>query len=401
MPSTASRKRRKLLTQKGKPSANNSRSATPLTSMAPSSTSTSNSASTTQSSSQSATSPRFAKSIGQAAVDPATPLTDPSMIAAKAKDLDLPPVILQTAQDIAAIKIQGATNVAVACFEALKEWTKQASYQDWDIFYSDLGRFGGLLVNARPNEPLAKNGLKFILSQLKICYSNNGKDVGRLKEGILELSQEFLEIISISKKQIIQKALTIPEIAKAKTIFTHCHSSTAESVIKQIDQKQAVKVIATETRPRYQGRITTKNLVEAGIDTTMIVDSAAPYFITNDDFMPVDVVFLGADQITYEGDALNKIGSFGMGLSAYFASKPLYVVTPALKLDLSTIYTPVKVELRKANEIWPEAPRELDIINPAFDIIEDRFISGFLTEFGLVKPQYLADKVRRKYEWLT
>ena len=85
-------------------------------------------------------------------------------------------------------------------------------------------------------------------------------------------------------------------------------------------------VICTETRPAYQGRITAKELVDLGIDTTFIVDSAARTFIDD-----ADVVFVGADAITSEGNVVNKIGSGGIAVFASEALVTFYVLSELLK----------------------------------------------------------------------
>jgi ribose 1,5-bisphosphate isomerase len=310
----------------------------------------------------------------------------------------VPAVIQQAIDDIVAIKIQGATNVALATFITVGEWAKDTEITDFQEFRDKLSQYMSMLANARPNEPLAKNGARYIENQLVLQHPGL-KDVKSAAKAVIDLANSYVKLLEESKKQIVIHGV---ELCKhADVVFTHCHSSTAEAIISGINQDHKIRAVNTETRPLYQGRITSKNLIKAGVETIMIVDSAASYFIADDSFLPVDVVFLGADQISVTGDALNKIGSFSMGLSAYYASKPLYIVTPSLKLDLSTIYNPIKIELRKDSEVWPEAPKELDIINPAFDLVPHQFITGYITEFGLIKPEEIEDKVRREYEWVS
>ena len=94
------------------------------------------------------------------------------------------------------------------------------------------------------------------------------------------------------------------------------------------------------------------------------------------------------------------LGSYGLALSAYVASKPVYIITPALKLNLSTIYRQSKIEMRNGKEIWPDAPEGINVINPAFDLIDNRFIKGFVTELGVLAPAELEEKVREYYSWM-
>jgi ribose 1,5-bisphosphate isomerase len=310
----------------------------------------------------------------------------------------LPAVIRKTVEDIKSIKIQGATNVALATFITIGEWAKETEISDYSLFKAKLAEYLELMATARPNEPLAKNGVRFITNQLVLQYPGL-KDVKSAAHAVMDLSNQYVTLIEKSKKKIIEHGVVVAK--HTDVIFTHCHSSTAEAIISKINEDHPITAINTETRPLYQGRITSKNLMKCGVKTVMIVDSAAPYFIKDDSFLPVGAVFLGADQISVAGDALNKVGSFSMGLASYFASKPLYIVTPSLKLDLTTIYNPIKIELRKDTEIWPDAPKGLKIINPAFDLVPHQFITGYITEFGIVKPEEMEDKVRREYEWVS
>jgi len=310
----------------------------------------------------------------------------------------IPSVIRDTIIDIMDIKIQGATNVAIATLDALKKW---AIEHKTDVtrseFISKFQLFSALLSHARPNEPLSKNAVKYIDSMLKLRYARENS-IAKLKEAIVILSTEFLHIIDDAKTNIISKNLK--HIKDFDTIFTHCHSSTSEILIIHANKERTRRVITSETRPRLQGRITAKHLVEAGLETTMIVDSAIPSFIKENDLYNIDVVLLGADQITVYGDAINKVGSFGIGLACYYASKPLYIVTPSLKMDMSTLYKPLRIEMREACEVWEDAPKGLKIINPSFDIVPRQFIAGYLTEFGLVRAEDLANRVRREYDWI-
>ncbi len=319
-------------------------------------------------------------------------MLDPSQVLQHAS---FPQSIKETAYKLLKIEIQGATNVAIQSIKAVLDWLKFSKLNtvsditETALFYLEF------LSNVRPNEPLAKNALKFIKYHLNTTSIQN---VTQFKQIFTKLAKEYLDLIQYSKQQIIEKSLK--HLQKANIIFTHCHSSTTESLIVNLNKHHDIKVVATETRPLYQGRITAKNLLKQGVDTIMIVDSACPRFITDDSVLPVDVVLIGADEITVYGDAINKVGSFGIALASYYAGKPIYVVTPSLKMFYKTLVTPPVIEQRDAKEVWPDAPKNLKIINPAFDFIPRTLISGFLTEFGLIKPDELEQKVTAEYPWI-
>ena len=306
-----------------------------------------------------------------------------------------PHTIKKTALDIINIKIQGATNVATQSLLSIINWLSNSTITSPQELYNTALFYLEFLANARPNEPLAKNSVKYIKHHLHISSITS---TNQLKKEFTRLAQEYLDLIKKSKQQIIKKG--IKYIKQAHIVFTHCHSSTAENLITALAQDHEITVIATETRPLYQGRITASHLIKKKIQTFLIVDSAAAHFITDDRVLPVDVVLIGADELTIYGDAINKVGSFGISLASHYAQKPIYVVTPLLKIAYKTLYVPPQIEQRDASEVWKDAPKGLKIINPAFELIPRHFLTGFITEFGLIEPENIGQIAIKHYPWL-
>lgn len=303
-------------------------------------------------------------------------------------------------KDIKAIKIQGATNVAIAAFEGLKIYLRTyPPNADYEKFLDDIEKTAQRLANARPNEPLARNGVKFIINMLKIRYPEI-TNFDETSKRIEELADEYLGLIKSSKDNIVRNSSEVLT-TEIDQIFTHCHSSTAERLIishnRVVDDMQ---VVCTETRPLFQGRITAKNLVEAGVNTTLITDGAAASYITGKGTTDIDIVFIGCDEITMKGDCVNKIGSWSIALASYYASKPLYVVTSILKTEISTAYKEVEIEMRSGKEIWEEAPEGLNLVNPAFELVNRELITGFITEIGILKPGDIERAIQKEYRWL-
>ncbi|MBI2356603.1 translation initiation factor eIF-2B [Candidatus Dojkabacteria bacterium] len=301
-------------------------------------------------------------------------------------------------KDIKSVKIQGATNVAIATFEGIKLYLQNVgSNLDSDIYEKAIS-VGSKLAYARLNEPLAQNGLKFLNYFFKVKYKSP-TDSAEIKQVLLSLCDEYLNMIKESKESMVAK--NIEHFSQLNHVFTHCHSSTAERLIYEISKgKEDFKVVCTETRPLYQGRITASNLLSKGLDTTLIVDSGAGSYIIGRAGFPIEAVFIGADEITIHGDFINKVGSWGIGLAAYYANIPVYVVTPLLKVNPESAYKAVEIEVRESDELWPEAPKGLKMFNPAFDFINKEFVTGFLTEFGLIKPEDVVKTLRENYGWV-
>jgi len=304
----------------------------------------------------------------------------------------------QIEKDIKSIEIQGATNVAIATIHGLILHCSSIEFKNWSEFYEHVSIVGGGLANTRPNEPLAKNGVKYIIYMLKTRFSEANTAIKR-EEAFKIVSQEYLNLIKNGKLKIIENSKEVMD--GVDEVLTHCHSSTAESIIIARSKVQEnFKAVCTETRPLFQGHITARNLIASSVNTTMIADSAVESFIIGRGTHGIDVVLIGCDEIAYKGDAINKIGSWGVALASYFSSTPIYVVTSILKMDLETEHTPPLIEMRNAKELWLDAPEKLKLINPAFEIVDSKLITGYITEDGVLKPDELIAKVKENYSWL-
>ncbi len=306
--------------------------------------------------------------------------------------------ILDIEKEIKDLNIQGATNVAIATVEGMKIFIEESNISDKEMFYKELERVGNKLANARLNEPLARNAVKYVTHIFKKNLSDL-HSLNDMKQSLNSYCDEYLFKISDSKRAIID--LGVPYVRHFENILTHCHSSTAVAIIKSIAQeKKTFDAVCTETRPRFQGRTTAKSLLDEGISTTMIADSAAESFVIGRGSIPIDAVFIGCDEITLDGYCINKIGSWGIAVASNYASKPVYVVSPLLKVNPELTHREISIEIREDHELWSEAPKNLKMFNPAFEIIDARLITGFMTEFGIIKPGEISDIVKAKYTWL-
>lgn len=306
--------------------------------------------------------------------------------------------ILDIEKDIKDLNIQGATNVAIATLEGMKTFIQESEIENPNVFYNEVIKVGKRLANTRENEPLARNGVRFVEYMYKNRKSDL-QDIESMKQILEDYCDNYLFMISDSKRAIVENG--VPHLKFLENVLTHCHSSTAVAVIKGIAQnKDSFDVVCTETRPLMQGKISAKSFVDDGISTTLIVDSAAESFIIGRGSVPIDAVFIGCDQITIKGHCINKIGSWGIALASYYAQKPLYVVSPLLKVDPEIGIENLTIEVRESKELWDDAPDSLQMYNPAFEIVDHSLITGFVTEFGILKPEELAGIIRVKYPWL-
>ena len=115
----------------------------------------------------------------------------------------------------------------------------------------------------------------------------------------------------------------------------------------------------------------------------------------------VDLVVVGADAITSEGNVINKIGTSMIALAAKEARTPFYVVSELLKFDPATVLGDYEtIEERSSKEVWACPPERLVIRNPAFDVTRREFIHGIICEEGVVSPDSISELVNRKHPWI-
>ncbi len=288
--------------------------------------------------------------------------------------------------------MQGARNVAIAAIKSVEALAEETAAKTRKDFMEELNEARDTLFASRSTEPLMRNALRWIISQVE----NSGKEkVGALAEVVVSSSKRFLKDLEVSKECIAK--IGAKRIRDGMVVFTHCHSSTVTHILRKAkEQGKKFEVICTETRPVFQGRITAQELLSLDIKTTFIVDSAARSFMRN-----VDLVIVGADAITAEGNVINKIGTGTIALLAQEARKPFYVVAELLKFDPATLcgdYS--QIEERNPNEVWKNSPEKLVIRNPAFDVTKRDFIHGVVCEEGIIPPHAISEIIRRKHPWI-
>jgi len=192
------------------------------------------------------------------------------------------------------------------------------------------------------------------------------------------------------------------ELVAASRILTHCNAGrlatlgwgTALGVVyAKAAAGEPVKVFACEARPLLQGaRLTTWELMDAGIDVTLIADGAAAPLLHSG---RVDAVVVGADRIAANGDTANKIGTFALALAARHAGVPFYVAAPSSTFDLaSPSGDTIVIEERPADEVrgWQgrlAAPTDVPAWNPAFDVTPHELVTAYITDVGVLQPPFV------------
>lgn len=187
------------------------------------------------------------------------------------------------------------------------------------------------------------------------------------------------------------------------TVLTHCNAgglATAEygtalaPIYVAHSQGKRIHVYADETRPLLQGaRLTAWELMQAGVDVTLICDNMAAHVMKT---RTVNAVMVGADRIAANGDTANKIGTYGLAVLAKAHGIPFYVLAPSSTFDLSMESgARIPIEERAAEEITQgfgkrTAPEGVKTYSPAFDVTPGDLITAIVSEQGVAAPPYRA-----------
>ena len=193
-----------------------------------------------------------------------------------------------------------------------------------------------------------------------------------------------------------------PLIKDGFKVMTHCNAGALATVdvgtaLAPIRKAKAegkkIFVYASETRPRLQGmQLTAWELNQEGIDHAIIPDGSSGHFIREG----VDIIIVGADRIAANGDFANKIGTFEKAVLAKEFGVPFYVAAPISTFDFNTATgEDIVIENRSEDEVTMIgdvriAPVGSPALNPAFDMTPARYVTGFITEKGILRPDEIA-----------
>jgi methylthioribose-1-phosphate isomerase len=298
------------------------------------------------------------------------------------------------AEAIRALRIRGAPLIGIAAAYGVALAAAAPGAGGTGAPRECADRAIGLLAGTRPT---AVN-LFAALDRMRAVLDTHG-DPGTLAGALLDAARALhAEDAAMCAAIGNLGAALLPDEAR---VITHCNAGmlatggigTAIGIITTAAAQGKIrKVFVGETRPLYQGaRLTSWELREAGIDVTVMTDSAVPYLMAR---QRVDAVIIGADRIAANGDVANKIGSYALARAASAHGIPFYVAAPRTTIDPSCPDGDrIPIEERGAGELADSGtrgivPRGVSVWTPAFDVTPHEFISAIITESGVHRPPY-------------
>jgi len=306
---------------------------------------------------------------------------------------------------IRSLRVRGAPAIGIAAAMGVVLGVRGSEARTGEALVSEVERCADYLATARPT---AVNLFWALDRMRRVARDAAGQPPEWLKERLLAEANAVCEEDKDICRRIGRNGAGL--IGDGNAVLTHCNAGglatadygTALAVIYAAhEQGRQVRVFADETRPLLQGaRLTTWELMQAGIDVTLICDNTAAVVMKEG---RVDLVIVGADRIAANGDAANKIGTYGVAVLAREHGVPFYVAAPRSTFDLSLESgAGIPIEERSGDEITcgfgrRTAPEGVKTYSPAFDVTPARLIAGIITERGIIEHP-TAEAVARHFE---
>jgi len=314
----------------------------------------------------------------------------------------------EVAEAIRNMTVRGAGAIGVAAGYGMAQAALTAPANTWEAWLTQAAQ------RFRATRPTARNlfyAIDRILEELHPI-----PELADKRRRAIALAQQIADDDAEAGERIGELGHTL--LASSATVMTHCNAGwlafadwgTALAPIYRAHRLgKRVSVYVTETRPRSQGaKLTAWELVQEGVPCTLIPDGAAGYVMQQ---RLVQLVIVGADRVAANGDVANKIGTYPLAVLARTHRIPLYVAAPTTTIDLSCPDgRAIPIEERSSEEvIWtsgvtpdgreervrtvPDGPA---VRNWAFDVTPADYITGLLTERGLIRaePQAILDLMR-------
>ena len=297
--------------------------------------------------------------------------------------------MIETADRIRDMTIRGAGKIARAGATALGDMARNHSGGTLEDFREELSAASKVILDSRPTAVSLWNGVHATVKGV-----DEAKTLDDAVQTVISNSEDFVRR-SLGAVEIIAR-IGAKRISDGDTIMTHCNSSAALGVIKEAHrQGKDIKVFATESRPWRQGILTVNDLAKAGVDVTMIIDSAVRTVMRR-----TDKVFVGADTITSHGALINKVGTSQLALAANEARVQFYVCSETYKFSPMTLFGDmVTIEERDISEVVRpgEIPDSVKVFNPVFDSTPAKYIDAIITELGMISPGSVYDIMVRQF----
>ncbi|MCG6795981.1 MULTISPECIES: S-methyl-5-thioribose-1-phosphate isomerase [Geobacillus] len=297
---------------------------------------------------------------------------------------------------IATLKVRGAPAIGITAAYGLALAALGYDTKSLDEFRRRLKQDRDYLAGARPTAVNLFWALDRLVAAVENAVSINEAKTALIHEAIrIQVEDEDVcRRIGEYALSLFRPGDRVMTICNAGSIATARYGTALAPFYLAKEKGIELSVYALETRPVLQGaRLTAWELMQAGVDVTLITDNMAAQTIKA---KQISAIIVGADRIARNGDTANKIGTFGLALLAKSFDIPFYVAAPLSTIDLTTkTGADIPIEERHPDEVTHIAgvriaPEGVNVYNPAFDVTPNELITAIITEKGIIRGNYNA-----------
>jgi methylthioribose-1-phosphate isomerase len=308
----------------------------------------------------------------------------------------------ETAHAIRAMRIRGAPLIgATAAYGMCLALRADASDESLERAYATLIATRPTAINLKwaldemiavvRNRPRPERAA----AAYRRAFEINEEDIA-INNGIARYGLPLIEAVAAKKKR-----------GERVNVLTHCNAgwlaavdvgTATAPIYLAYDSGIPIHVFADETRPRNQGAsLTAWELGQHGVPHTLIADNTGGHLMQHG---LVDLVIVGTDRVTANGDVCNKIGTYLKALAARDNDVPFYVALPSPTIDFTVAdgIAEIPIEERGADEVATMTGRAADgrietvriapdgtpVANYGFDVTPARLVTGLITERGVL-----------------
>lgn len=298
---------------------------------------------------------------------------------------------------IQTLALRGAPAIGIGGAAALALFAvNESTAKDGRQLVDDLQIRAPAIAEARPTAVNLSWGVRRALSTAAVAVETVSS-TAEVRRALVREVECMIEEDEAANRAIGRHGAAL--LGPQSRVLTHCNAGSLATaffgtalgiVYTAAEEGNIAMVYADETRPVSQGaRLTAWELGQAGVPCTLICDNMAASVMAAGD---VDAVIVGADRICANGDAANKIGTYGLAVLAKHHGIPFFVAAPTSTIDESlSCGSEIPIEQRDASEVTAHIPDGVAVHNPAFDVTPAELITAVVTENGVFAPAAIGE----------